>query len=589
MERNEGNSFGSVEEQVWNELENLCHTDKDANYTGIFNDSQITTIFFQTGHMKKMLNRYPEMLFIDTTYCLNQFSHPIVVFMIADHENKAHCVAYAVVKDEKMLTFSSLYSQLLSRNPGVNPKTVVIDKDFSEINAVKQSIPSAKILLCRFHVCRALKDAVNSHCCNEEEKKEMRTKIFKLVYGSDPVKFEEIFENLPPGTLRNYMLINWYPMKESWASCYTKLLTTWDNHTNNFVERHNRELNRLLNRQSPMLEVFKTLIRLSKLDEDSYNRTCLTNNLRFKTYLTNDSKTQSLLNDAQKTFSIKACDSLKCSIEKKNKFAEKYTFHIHGQLFSYFDSDGNLKNYKIDSETCSCYFFNNKSLPCWHIIAYCDHFGVSCLNYINDHYKKPVTGTQIKTDNKDKGKYINKKIHDSPVSFLEDGSVAYHGPFYRGKRSKSFNFGNVSKFDYSKTKGRIRNKYLSKKQNQKKQFSHLAKKSRKRKKKDGCDEFIDFCASKGNMFEREDLEKFVITINVPEDDYEFNHIADVFLDSSKEPCGEKDCLDEFINFCGSKGHLFEREDLENLDITIDISEESFSKLMKIDDSEREQK
>ena len=68
MERNEGNSFGSVEEQVWNELENLCHTDKDANYTGIFNDSQITTIFFQTGHMKKMLNRYPEMLFIDTKY-----------------------------------------------------------------------------------------------------------------------------------------------------------------------------------------------------------------------------------------------------------------------------------------------------------------------------------------------------------------------------------------------------------------------------------------------------------------------------------------------------------------------------------------
>ena len=88
----------SVEEQVWEVLE--VAEELGAHFSIFSESGKISVLFFQTSYMKKMLNSYPDMLYIDSTYCLNLYGYPVVVFMIVDGDNVGHCGGYACARDD---------------------------------------------------------------------------------------------------------------------------------------------------------------------------------------------------------------------------------------------------------------------------------------------------------------------------------------------------------------------------------------------------------------------------------------------------------------------------------------------------------
>ena len=50
------------------------------------------------------------------------------------------------------MTLSVLFSEFVHKNEGMKVKTVVVDKDASEIGAVRQTMPECNVVLSRFHV-----------------------------------------------------------------------------------------------------------------------------------------------------------------------------------------------------------------------------------------------------------------------------------------------------------------------------------------------------------------------------------------------------------------------------------------------------
>ena len=48
-------------------------------------------------------------------------------------------------------------------------KTVVVDKDASEIGAVRQTMPECNVVLSRFHVAKTLMEAVKKYCGRGEQ------------------------------------------------------------------------------------------------------------------------------------------------------------------------------------------------------------------------------------------------------------------------------------------------------------------------------------------------------------------------------------------------------------------------------------
>ena len=91
------------------------------------------------------------------------------MYFILGHPISGQIVAYAVVSNETRDTVTKLLEVFVSDNIAVKEKieTVMIDKDFAEMKAIEALLPGANILICKFHVLRAIQRAMNDFSSTE--------------------------------------------------------------------------------------------------------------------------------------------------------------------------------------------------------------------------------------------------------------------------------------------------------------------------------------------------------------------------------------------------------------------------------------
>ncbi|XP_070563064.1 zinc finger SWIM domain-containing protein 3-like [Ptychodera flava] len=208
-------------------------------------DDEFELLFFQTSNMKLLYNQYPDVLFIDGTYKVNIEGYPLYAFLIEDGEGKGRAVGYAFVKNEKKDTIHKLFDHVGAKNDLNKVKIVFLDKDFTEISAVKRSMQNAHIMLCTFHVLKYLKKKVSDLDIRKNLKSDIMKAISSLVYSySEEIYRERLTEllKLSPKSFSSYFTDNWDSCREMWAHCYRKSLPTLGNNTNNRVESHNQKL-----------------------------------------------------------------------------------------------------------------------------------------------------------------------------------------------------------------------------------------------------------------------------------------------------------------------------------------------------------
>ncbi|RUS70027.1 hypothetical protein EGW08_022214 [Elysia chlorotica] len=215
----------SVEADTWAVLQKMTQADAGAHFSILIaENSTVDLIFFQTSNMRRFLQSYPSVIFMDGTYCINNLGYPVYVFMCVDGDLKGHVVAYAIVRDGTKVTLAHLLEQFVSKN-NIEVDTFVVDKDAAEIAAIKQVMPGVKILLCRFRVASTFKDATNKYC-NRSEKTEAHSLLMKMLYSDSEETFFSCLQALPLN-LKTYINKNWLTIKQSWAQHETKHLTTW--------------------------------------------------------------------------------------------------------------------------------------------------------------------------------------------------------------------------------------------------------------------------------------------------------------------------------------------------------------------------
>ena len=54
----------------------------------------VDLVYIQTGEMRKQYNKYPEILFVDTTYNVNIEAYPLFTMMVEDGDGRGKPVAY---------------------------------------------------------------------------------------------------------------------------------------------------------------------------------------------------------------------------------------------------------------------------------------------------------------------------------------------------------------------------------------------------------------------------------------------------------------------------------------------------------------
>ena len=373
----------SIEDQMWETLGQMTVEDGGSHFSVFSEEETIQCIFFQTSQMKRYLEAFPDVLYIDSTYCLNSFGYPVVVFMVVDGDNRGHCVGYALVRDERMVTFATLYTEFVRKN-NVNTKTVVLDKDAAEIGAVRFAMEGVNLVLCRFHVCKSLSESIKKFV-RKEHREEVKKLINMMVYSGSQAAFEDAYAQLS-GEMKTFFDSNWLPVKQHWAQCDLQHIVTWGNMTNNFVERHNRALKTVGNSKMTMSTFIKSLLKFHSADEVSMRRRIIEMSARSKVLRPKHDGAQ-FLTQASKTLTHFACDLLK----KQWDILKKKTVFLcpDADVLYVLRNEREAAEYSFPDGKCDCTYFLNRGLPCWHMMGYWCEKGQDIMSYVfPDRYKK---------------------------------------------------------------------------------------------------------------------------------------------------------------------------------------------------------
>ncbi|XP_075732959.1 uncharacterized protein LOC142761719 [Rhipicephalus microplus] len=130
--------------QLMEEL-NYCKAKYGAKVLSITDENkELQILFFQTPHMQQTFKCFPEVLLLDATYCTNKLRMSLFVMVVQDGSGLSHVVAYAFVASEQQHVVTSLLEIFVQENSAAtNTKVVVIDKDFTEVNAVNAAFPGS--------------------------------------------------------------------------------------------------------------------------------------------------------------------------------------------------------------------------------------------------------------------------------------------------------------------------------------------------------------------------------------------------------------------------------------------------------------
>ena len=137
---------GTEVERLIKEMEKY----KDSSIMITEEEKEIETIFFQTEEMREIYEEYPEMIFVDSTYKINQNRMALMVIMIVDGNGESGCVGLAFLRTESEKCTKSALESLTKCCPCSHEKTqlVMADKDMGNRNAF-QSVSKIVYKICK--------------------------------------------------------------------------------------------------------------------------------------------------------------------------------------------------------------------------------------------------------------------------------------------------------------------------------------------------------------------------------------------------------------------------------------------------------
>ncbi|CAK9301926.1 unnamed protein product, partial [Gordionus sp. m RMFG-2023] len=125
-------------------------------------NNQLMGIFYQDSNMSHNLKFYPEVLFIDATYKLNNIGMPLFILLVIDSHGQSQIAALWLVKGETYCCVKGCCDILKKHNDINKIKVIIGDKDLADRQALFESFPNANIQICIFHVMCSFRSEITT-------------------------------------------------------------------------------------------------------------------------------------------------------------------------------------------------------------------------------------------------------------------------------------------------------------------------------------------------------------------------------------------------------------------------------------------
>ncbi|XP_049524246.1 zinc finger SWIM domain-containing protein 1-like [Dermacentor silvarum] len=361
----------------------VIHYEKNQN-------NNLQFVLLQATHMREILEKYPEILFIDGTYKVNIEGYILYSILIEDGGGRGRPVCYAFLRNETTEIVQAMFAKFADFNPFVVSacRVVMIDKDMNELRILTKILPNSEILLCTWHVLHCFQQKVNEKARLQRD--QLLPLLKKIVYSftvQDYLDRLAELEAMASKDFISYYMQNWHSCKEMWVHAYRQKLPTFGNNTNNRIESHNQKIKSYLTSSMHLVQAIEALV--SYIDTDFLS-------LKFSKF--KEMKLNLNINDAIEPFQLAL--SRNCTSEATGKVLEQYErfkkvdYLVTSTTNSYVVASASSEHsVSLCLTRCMCAFYNQYSLPCAHILAarhfaQQDLFDKACIpdRWCKDHF-----------------------------------------------------------------------------------------------------------------------------------------------------------------------------------------------------------
>ena len=292
--------------------------------------------------------------------------YALYAFLVMDGFGNGRLVYATLVQNEKAETLQAMVDSFKCANPHWQSiKTIIIDKDFTEIKVLRERFPDARVLLCTFHVVKAMRlriSGIEGLCL--ESKQQLLSAAKKLINTTSEKHFEETLQEIEVSNkdFHQYLVASWIPMKDMWAMHIRQNCLTYGNNSNNRIESFNQKIKQITNSSDKLASCIEKVLAFNHTSEQQ---------LLFNVFR----------NDCTTT-STKGLNAVRCSvIDLCTEFAANKCLHQldiakkacyivkeESSNFLVISASGEQQVVNKMLTECTCSFRKTYDLPCRHVL-----------------------------------------------------------------------------------------------------------------------------------------------------------------------------------------------------------------------------
>ena len=129
----------------------------------------VRDIFWAHPDSVKLLNMFPIVLIMDSTYKTNKYRQPLFEIVGVTSTELTFAVAFAYMESEQTETLCWVLDKLkqLFTKQGLWPQVILTDRDLALMKAIETVFPATVNLLCRFHINKNVKAKCKEYVVND--------------------------------------------------------------------------------------------------------------------------------------------------------------------------------------------------------------------------------------------------------------------------------------------------------------------------------------------------------------------------------------------------------------------------------------
>ena len=227
----------------------------------------IKKLIFATPQMLNNYKLYGDIMLIDSTYRVNHYNIPLIVYSGVDSGGRNVIFGLSVVNDETEETHQWCFREFFSIHQKL-PQICITDQDLALMAVLNKNYPQVTHLLCQWHILQNLKKHFSF--LQSMNLKNIYDKILTLPFISKTDIFERTYEEVHKSLLsKKYTksveyLQRVYGLKLKWSTCYSPSKFPAGIHTTSRIESINSIIKHYVNSNSEISDLFDFILNFEK-------------------------------------------------------------------------------------------------------------------------------------------------------------------------------------------------------------------------------------------------------------------------------------------------------------------------------------